>query len=223
MTADGSRVAYYRTENQKSAIYVVPASGGEAQRACQDCRTVNGWSHDGKKILSGTDATRASNQTIVLVDVASGGKMLILSHPKYEVSRGRFSPDDRWISFHAITPTTRRIFVAPFHGAAPIPENQWIPITDGKGMDRYADWSPDGKMLYFLSERDGFRCIWAQRLDPATKHPSGDAFPIKHFHTSRRSLLTIPDPVGTGMSVAADKIVFSMIEQTGNIWMKDLP
>jgi Tol biopolymer transport system component len=202
---------------------VVPTSGGEAERACQDCRLSTGWSHDGKKILWETDATRAINQSIVLIDVASGGKTPILSHPKYGVSRGRFSPDDRWISFHSVTPTARRIFVAPYHGAAAIPEDQWIPITDGLGMDRYADWSPDGNMLYFLSERDGFRCIWAQRLDPATKHPLGEAFPVRHFHTSRRSLLAVPDPVGTGMSVAADKIVFSMVEQTGNIWMKGLP
>jgi Tol biopolymer transport system component/predicted Ser/Thr protein kinase len=223
MSADGSRVAFYRTENQKSAIYIQPVGGGEAERACENCRLPNGWSHDGKKILSETDATRATNQTVVLVDPASGGKTVILSHPKYGISRGRFSPDDRWISFHQVTPTARRIFVAAFHGAAAIPEDQWIPITDGKGMDRYADWSSDGRLLYFLSERDGFRCIWAQRLDPATKHPSGEAFPVRHFHTSRRSLMATADPVYTGMSVAAGKIVFSMVEQTGNIWMKDLP
>ena len=223
MTADGTRVEFARSENQKYAMYVVPAAGGEAERLCPDCRLMTGWSHDGKKILYETEATRASNQTIVLFDIGSAGKTLLLSHPKFGVSRARFSPDDRWISFHAITPTARRIFVAAFHGAAAIPEDQWIPITDGKAMDRYADWSPDGKLLYFLSERDGFRCIWAQRLDPATKHPSGDAFPIKHFHTSRRSLLAVADPINTAMSVATDKIVFSMVEQTGNIWMKDLP
>jgi diguanylate cyclase (GGDEF)-like protein/PAS domain S-box-containing protein len=33
----------------------------------------------------------------------------------------------------------------------------------------------------------------------------------------------VGDPIQTGMSVAADKIVFSMMEQTGNIRMKDLP
>ena len=90
-------------------------------------------------------------------------------------------------------------------------------------MDRYAFWSPDGKLLYFLSERDGFRCIWAQRLDPATKHPSGAAFPIRHFHTSRRSLATVGDPLYIGLSVAVDKLVFSMTERTGNIWMTELP
>jgi hypothetical protein len=164
-----------------------------------------------------------NSRAIVLVDVASGKKTEILKHPKYGLSRGRFSPDDRWVSFHSITPSTRQIFIAPFRGAAPIPESQWIPITDGKAMDRYAAWSPDGNLFYFLSEREGFRCIWAQRLDPATKQPLGAAFPVSHFHTSRRSLMTIGDPVGMGMSVAIDKLVFSMVERTGNIWMTNLP
>jgi len=35
--------------------------------------------------------------------------------------------------------------------------------------------------------------------------------------------MTIGYPVLMGMSVAIDKLVFSMTEQTGNIWMKNLP
>jgi Tol biopolymer transport system component/predicted Ser/Thr protein kinase len=219
ITDDGSKVVYDRFEKTPTALYVTPTSGGEAERVCEDCRVATGWSHDGKRIMYELLAARA----VVLVDVASGQKTEILKHAKFGLSRGRFSPDDRWISFHTITPTTRRIFVAPFHGAAVIPEDQWIPITDGQAMDRYAGWSPDGNMLYFLSERDGFRCIWAQRLDPATKHPLGAAFPVRHFHTSRRSLMTIVDPYNMGMSVAIDKLVFSMVERTGNIWMTNLP
>jgi hypothetical protein len=34
--------------------------------------------------------------------------------------------------------------------------------------------------------------------------------------------MTIPDPIYAGMSVAVDKLVFSMVERTGNIWMTDL-
>ncbi len=205
-------------------MFAVPTTVGEPERVCQDCSLSCDWSHDGRKMLYETDPTPARpRQFVVIVDVASGAKTEILSHSKLGVSHSRFSPDDRWISFHSVTPTARRIFVAPYHGAAAIPEEQWIPVTDGKGMDRYAAWSPDGNLLYFLSERDGFRCIWAQRLDPATKHPSGEAFSVRHFHTSRRSLLATADPIQTGMSVAADKIVFSMVERTGNIWMQNLP
>ena len=60
-----------------------------------------------------------------------------------------------------------------------------IPITDGKEIDRQAYWSPDGNLLYYLSDRDGFRCIWAQSLNPATKHPEGEAFTVLHFHQGR--------------------------------------
>jgi serine/threonine protein kinase/Tol biopolymer transport system component len=219
ISPDGSKVAYVKFEKQKSMYYVVSSKGGEAERVCEDCQTLNGWSQDGKSILYESLGAHA----IVLADVASGKKTEILKHPKYGLSRGRFSPDDRWISFHSISPTARRIFIAPFHGAAEIPEKEWIPITDGEAMDRYACWSPDGNLLYFLSEREGFRCIWAQRLDPTTKRPSGTAFPVRHFHTSRRSLMTLGDPLHTGMSLARDKLVFSMTERTGNIWMASLP
>jgi hypothetical protein len=35
--------------------------------------------------------------------------------------------------------------------------------------------------------------------------------------------MTLGDPLYTGMSVARDKLVFSMTERTGNIWMTGLP
>jgi Tol biopolymer transport system component len=223
ITADGSRVFYRKAAGPLYDLYAVSTAGGEPERVCQDCGTPSGWTRDGKNLLSETGRTKTAYQTVVLVDAATGAKSVILKHPKHGISRGRLSPDDRWIAFHSILPAARQIFVAPFHGAAAIPEDQWVSITDGKAMDRYAEWSPDGNLLYFLSDRDGFRCIWAQRLDPKTKHPLGEAFPVQHFHTSRRSLLTIEDPIGVGLSVTADKIVFSMVEQTGNIWLKDLP
>ena len=218
ISPDGSRVAYVVTENQASSLYVIPAAGGEPERLGQRCGPPNGWSPDGQLIVYET----AGNRALVLLDVASGQKTEILKHPKYGVSRGRFSADGKWLSFHAIPgPAARRVYVAPFRGAVLHDEKDWIPITDGEGMERYADWSPDGNVLYFLSERDGFRCIRGQRLNPATKHPLGPPFDVYHFHHARRSLGTV-DPIGISPTVARDKIVFSMIETTGGIWMATL-
>ncbi len=83
------------------------------------------------------------------------------------------------------------------------------------------DWSPDGNLLYFTSDRDGFRCIWAQRLDPQTKHPVGEAFEVYPFHRTGLS----PMNIGLGyfgISLAPDKIVINLGELTGNIWIADL-
>lgn len=92
-------------------------------------------------------------------------------------------------------------------------------------VDLLPSWSPDGKLLYFLSGRDGFRCIWAQRLDPATKRPAGLPFHVQHFHRSRRSLLRIVTARSPqiGFRVYRDRAFFSMDEVTGNVWIADLP
>jgi eukaryotic-like serine/threonine-protein kinase len=79
-------------------------------------------------------------------------------------------------------------------------------------------WSPDGALLYFVSERDGFRCLWAQRLEPTAKTPFGPAVPAHHFHRARRSLKDVPFQY-LEMGVAPDKIVLPLAERTGNIWM----
>ena len=75
--------------------------------------------------------------------------------------------------------------------------------------------------MYFLSERDGFRCFWAQRLDGATKRPEGEPFAVQHFHQARRSF----DPDGfpsLQLSVGPDRLVFPGQERTGNIWLATL-
>jgi WD40 repeat protein len=67
-------------------------------------------------------------------------------------------------------------------GGARRPE--WIPVTDGKHMDDKPQFSADGNTVYFTSTRDRFLCIWAQRLDPKSKHPVGPPFAYEHFHNA---------------------------------------
>ena len=107
--------------------------------------------------------------------------------------------------------------MTPFKGLIAHEIGDWIPVTDGENLDDKPRWSPDGNLIYFTSERDGFRCIWAQRLDRALKRPAGAPFSVHHFHTSRRSLMN----VGLGpleISVARNALVFNLGERTANIW-----
>jgi hypothetical protein len=154
-----------------------------------------------------------------VVDIASKRHTGLLNHPVWTLWNPRFSPDDRWLSFNATKPGESRIFIAPFRNSGPIPQSEWIAITNGVWDDK-PRWSADGNMLYFLSERDGFRCIWSQKLD-AAKRPLGAAAAVFHVHDARRSLLNVN--IGAlDMSVARDKIVFNMSERTGNVWMMTL-
>ena len=87
-------------------------------------------------------------------------------------------------------------------------------------MDREVKSSPDSGVLYFLSERDGFRCIWAERLDPknqAVRPASRSRFIISTIRNS--PLTSLGSPGKVGLSVTSDGLLFSLAETTGNIWM----
>ena len=82
-------------------------------------------------------------------------------------------------------------------------------------------WSPDGNRIYFVSDRDGFACLWSQALEPETKRPVGPPLPLYHIHQVRRSILNVGWAL-MHIAVAPDKIVLNMGEITGNIWMTKL-
>jgi hypothetical protein len=219
-------VAYSSPEDRKVSLYVAPIGRtgegpqetiGAAEKMCENCGQPLNWSYAGDKILC---LGLKSPRTIVLLRPASKETVDLLKHPEFNLYGARFSPDDRWVVFQArVTPERLQLFIAPFRDSGTAAK-EWIPISDPSYSSREASWSPDGNTLYFASDRDGFLCLWSQRLD-ATKRPAGPPLPIYHLHQSRQSLASVL--AGThDTSVARDKLVFPLCERTGNIWMMQL-
>ncbi len=107
--------------------------------------------------------------------------------------------------------TAAGITVAPVDLSKPIPESAWITIAEA-GLDEYANWSTDGKTLYFTSPRDGNSCLWGQRIEAISRRPVGEPFAVQHFH-GRVSF------GHGGWSAAAGRIGLALVEVTGNVWM----
>jgi WD40 repeat protein len=214
ISADGESV-YYSTYGTREA-YLIGVRGGEAAQICSNCGT---WevSHDGTKILYWY-STAKPIVSVGMLQLLTGEKVELISHPKYSLYQPHFSPDDRWIAFLAKTGLDRsRIYVTPFRGSERHDAGEWIPVTEGDSVDDKPRWSPDGSLIYFTSDRDGFRCIWAKRVNRVTKHPIGEPFAVHHFHTSRMSLRN----VGLGpmeISVTHNALIFNLAEVRGNVW-----
>src|SRR5262249_54749856 len=159
-------------------VVYVSAPGGAPEKLCEGCLRATDWSRDEKTILVfGGDPYQ-----INILDLASHQQTPLLKHPTFSLLYGRFSPDNRWLSFTARTQVNRgRIAIAPMDGLKPVPESAWIAIAE-EANDDWANWSPDGKTLYFTSARDGNNCLWGQRIEPSSHRPVGEAFAVQHLH-----------------------------------------
>ncbi|MCC6265015.1 MAG: PD40 domain-containing protein [Bryobacterales bacterium] len=222
ISPDGS-AAYYRVfegpEPQLQAIHSVDLLTGRSVRVCRDCGAPTHVSPDGRLVVfeTGSSPTR-----LAAMRVDSGEKWEFARHSHYGMRSARVAPDGRWIAFHADRGWEgKQIFVAPFRDTAPIDESQWIPVTETGGVDQEAWWSPNGVYLYFLSDRDGHRCIWAQKFDPRTGEPAGSAIAVYHFHEARLTPLSFlwRDPSYVGLSVAANRLVLSLTAISSNVWV----
>jgi Tol biopolymer transport system component len=214
ISADRSTVAYQVIENQRDSIHVV-VRGGQPRQLCDDCFLPWDLSSDGKHMLYWS----IDQRHVGLIDVGSGTRTALLSHPTYAILRATFSPDNRWIAFTAIGQAVNPLnFIAPFAESGPLAERGWIALSDGTQFEEVARWSPDGNLMYLVSQRDGFECLWGLRLDPATKRPVGALFPVHHLHSARRSLGNVI-VMFKEFGVSNDRLVFPLVERTGNIWM----
>ncbi len=220
ISADGSTVIYSAWNENGLANFRLSigrdGAFGAPQPFCAECS--NPWvsSSDARMLLFSLGGIQ---REIYAVNVNSGEKKLALAAASPMLSRPRLSPDDKWITFIKRGRPPWRIFVAPYDGTVKT-QDQWIAITDGRFAEYMPHWSPDGALLYFYSDRDGNRCVWAQRMDHRSKRPIGTPFAVKHFHDARRSLKNVP-LIELGMSLTAARIVLNQREARGNIWMAD--
>ncbi len=206
VNASGTRVAYSVFEKDKRVVYA-SAPGGAPEKLCEGCLRATDWSRDEQEVL----VFGGSPYQINVLDLASHQQTPLLKHSSYSLLYGKYSPDNRWVSFTVRTePNRGHISIAPVDGPKPVPESAWITIAPSEAQD-WANWSPDGKTLYFTSTRDGHRCLWGQRLDGTSHHPLGGPFPVQHLH-GRLSYQS------EGWSAGGGRIGLVLNEAAGNIW-----
>jgi eukaryotic-like serine/threonine-protein kinase len=227
ISPDGSFVIYY--DSNKGAndddLYSISTAGGQPRLVCRACGQPKGFSSDGTRLLTQRGYSASGRGTIALVEVATGKVTVALDDPQHTLWNAFYSWDDKWVVFlmqTGQTGATYRVYITPVENFVPAGPDRWIQLTGGEYHDDKSQLSPDGNTVYFTSNRDGFTCMWALRLDPKTKRPVGAPFSIQHFHGAQRIYAGLSNPADIELSVAKDKIITNLDEFYSDIWMMEL-
>jgi Tol biopolymer transport system component/DNA-binding winged helix-turn-helix (wHTH) protein len=213
---DGSMVAF--TSGKPGRIYAGPVERGPLKTVTGDGNFfVWDWSRDNKRLL-----LNGRDQQLSLLDLLSGSEKPFLSRTGFMLFQVKFSPDEQSVAVlgcHAddLARIQCQIFVVPIEHGVVVTQDRWIPIDHPSQWDDKPRWSPSGELLYFISDRDGYFCLWAQRINVQNKRTVGAPFPVYHFHNARLSASNL-DTGYLEFDVAKDKIVIGLGELTGNIW-----
>ena len=194
------------------AGFVMPTDGGSPRKICDDCE-LQQWLRSNRFVIA------LRRPEISLIDAETGNATAIVSAESRtaggsdagQLGRPMLSYDERFLSFMR----RAEVYVAPFSQLRPIEPREWRPVlTLERQGERTCGWSPDSRLLYLLLERDGFRCLYAVRIDPRTGGRVGEPFLVAHIHHGARDW----GSSGSGSAVVNGLFVFNQVGSSGNVW-----
>ncbi|MBI4902082.1 MAG: PD40 domain-containing protein [Acidobacteria bacterium] len=214
ISLDGQQIAFGYSVPRNRAIFAMPFEGGPIRQICSDCGEPRGWLPKGEGVLF----QRYSGDHSLIAAVDPSGRISpLLKSSESTLFSPSVSRDRRWLALIARTaPDDHRIVVAPFRPGGETPRPDWITVSGPGAWFDKPRWSPNGRFLYYFSNEDGFICIWARGFDPAAGKVVGEPKPVAHFHVRRNSLGIVEGPE---LSVAADRLVFNLSEDSGDLWL----
>jgi Tol biopolymer transport system component/serine/threonine protein kinase len=169
---DGERIAF-RSERDGGGIFVMGATG-ESVRRLTDFGYNPSWSPDGRSILVSTELVnnpfgRGTRAELWRID-ADTGERTRLSRDGDDIVQPRTSPGTGRIVFWGLPSGTGRrvLYTMPAEGG-----EARVLVDDGS-INWNPVWSPDGRSIYFLSDRGGNMNVWRIPIDEAGGEPRGE-------------------------------------------------
>jgi len=156
--------------NRNGHLYRLPVSGGEPALIdtgfADRCNNDHGISPDqtspDQTSLAISDQSQEDNKSIVYIVPIAGGTPRRITQKSPSYWHG-WSPDGKTLAFVGQRQFNHEdnfdIYTIPVTGG------DETRLTTAKGLDDGPEYSPDGKYIYFNSERTGHMQIWRMRAD----------------------------------------------------------
>jgi eukaryotic-like serine/threonine-protein kinase len=221
LSRDGAFVAYRTVRmipKPELRLSWMPRAGGAEHTMPPGFRNPFDWSADAARILhtcpdpkgppsiceSPRDATSTANTRTVVAD------------PNHSMYQGRFSPDGKWITFNA---QSLKNVGTSLLGVVPAAGGKWTALTDDRLWVDKPRWAPDGRTIYFISNRQGgFFDVWGLPFDPVSGGAAGKEFRVTRTESPGR---TLASDAGAELGVSSTWLVVPIVESKGSVWLLD--
>jgi serine/threonine protein kinase len=209
----GKTVVFEAREADIPSVFVA-ARGAAPRRLCTACNKPTGWLVDDKLVLY----SEGLPSKIKMCDISTRESKTVLEANGYSLGDATWSPEAGYLLFTASRAgSTKQIFAVSFPKPAQPLVGQWIPISGESEFSDRPQWSGDGKTIFYLSNRDGFSCIWGQHIDPTSAKPISAPFAVMHYHNPRFSLGVVVNRT-FNLSASADSLYFNVGEINTSVW-----
>ncbi len=176
---DGSQIAY-ASQCGDGGLFVMSATGENVKRLAS-FGSNPAWSPDGHEIVFATEPVqrpygRQGTSELWAVEVGSGKTRRVLT--VIDGVQPNVSPHGLRIAYWGLPPggSQRDVWTIPVAGLKP--GEQPVAVTNDPAVDWNPVWAPDGKSIYFLSNRNGVMNLWRVPIDEATGKVLGAAEPL---------------------------------------------
>jgi Tol biopolymer transport system component len=212
VSPDGQRIVFNSDRGEGDFdLYVMGATGESVRRIGDDLSRAS-WSPDGKRVVASTADFVSPLSRSVLGDLwvveVDGNERTQLTHD-IDAVQPDWSPNDHRVAFWGIRTATggqRDIWTVG------VESGDIVAVTSDDPVDWCPVWSPDGRYLYFVSDRGGSFNLWRMPIDERSGQPTGEP-----------QSMTAPTEYAGAFDVSGDgtRIVYTAMSLRSNIFCLD--
>jgi eukaryotic-like serine/threonine-protein kinase len=170
---DGKRIAF-RSSRDGGGIFVMTETG-ESPKKLINFGFNPAWSPDSKELVITENSVEGGSRTLIpskmwVVNAANGESRILTDSDAVQAS---WSPHNKRIAYWSVRDGSQRdIWTISTDGGEP------VPVTQDAFLDYNPVWSPDGRYLYFVSNRNGIFNLWRVAVDEASGKALAEPEPV---------------------------------------------